>query len=206
MELKELEKVCSPISTEITLIKSVFESVFFSQKKYQPMITFFSDSNTRYLTITIPSQETFNDSLTRISESLHLYSAINAHCATLSMTATLEKDGTTYNTLIIFLLSEEFAWQINLPYIITSDNSIVWQDDLFEINQILQENINSIENLTRDMLTIFYVYTHIHPSPYSLSEVLSFLSTTGAVAALHTDQKVSFYDLSVETNPFLMKE
>jgi len=206
MELDALEKVCSPISTEITLLKSVLESVHSSGKKYQPMLTFFSDSKTRFITLTIPFQENFNDSLIRISESLHLYSAINAHCVTLSFNANLEKDGSIYDTLIIFLLSEDSAWQINLPYSFNPDNSIIWMNDLFEINQILKENMDSIENLTKDMLTMFYVYTHIDSSPYTFSEILSFLSTTGAAAALHTDQEISFYDLSSDSNPFLVKE
>lgn len=206
MQLQNLENVCSNISSEIIVLKSLLESLHSHGNSYLPMLTFFSDKDTRLFTVNTPAQQTFDDSLIRISEALHLYSAANCESVVISLNASIHKDDVQYSSLIVFLLSDSAAWQINLPYIIQSDNTFFWHNDLFEVNQIVEEDIHSIENLTKDMLTMFYVYTHIDHSPYTLSEVLSYLSTTGAMIVNHQNDIISFYDFSHSANPFVMKD
>lgn len=199
----DIAKVCINLDTEVKILQSLCETMFSSQKKYQPMATFYSDSSTRFITLTISPQTNFEDSLIRLSEILHLYSAINAQSAIVSLTAKVNINDNSYESLMIFILSEEHAWHMMLPYTFDSDQNVHWLNDHFETNEIYTEDH---QNISKDMMNIFFLFTHTTPSPYSTSEVLSYLSATGATATFHTNEEISFYDFSTETNPFILKE
>ena len=130
----DIAKVCINLSTEVKILQSLCETMFFSQKKYQPMATFYSDSSTRFITLTISPQTNFEDSLIRLSEILHLYSAIEAQSAIVSLTAKVNINDNSYESLMIFILSEEHAWHMMLPYTFDSDQNVRWLNDHFETN------------------------------------------------------------------------
>ena len=199
----DIAHTCSNINTEVKILQSLSETIVSSQKKYQPMATFYSDSSTRFVTLVISPQTNFEDSLIRISEILHLYSSIEAQCVIVSLTAKVNINENSYESLMIFILSEERAWHMMLPYTVDSEQNIHWLNDYFETNEI---DTQDHQYISKDMMNIFFVFTHTSPSPYSCSEILSYLSTTGATASFHTNEEISFYDFSSEDNPFILKE
>lgn len=191
--IDDLKHICSDIETEVSILKGTLEANSVKNYNYTPMLTFFSSENKRQIAIVIPSAETFEDTVIRLTESLHLFVALNSASVTISLKTKVVYNNNHYDTLNIFLLSNSHAWQLTYPYTLDESNNVTWHDDLHEILSIDEVEYNS--NI-KEMITTFYYMTHLPESAFTVSEVLSYLSSQNAAVQLLDGQKISYIDFS----------
>lgn len=191
--LDNLKHVCSDIETEVSILKGTLEANFRQNINYSPMLTFFGPDNKRQIAVVIPSAETFEDTVIRLTEALHLYVALNSNCVTISLRTKTTHNNNNYDTLNLFLLSETHAWQLTYPYSIDDSNNIVWHNDLHEIEAV--DEIEYDSNI-KEMITAFYCMTHLIQPAFTVSEIISYLSSQNAAIQLLDGQKIAYIDFS----------
>lgn len=193
-ELSNIKELCSVIEQELTILRCVLEDASKRSANYHPMMTFFKDSQRRFLALTIPSQPTFADTLTRMAEAFYLYPPLQSHCAIVSLDSTLQHpDGTMYDCLQVFVISEHFGAIIKMPYTKNSDNTVTWQEQNFSTDDIIN---TKYEGLSKEMINLFFMITHLDASPYTVQECLSYLTYVGIAIQPFEALKIVYYDMS----------
>jgi len=193
---ESFEQHNSIIHQEIDTLKHTIEKCVAEKTSYSPMLTFMSSVDTRTLTVVIPNQNNYEDTFVRLAEVLHLYAAIEAYCVVISISTKKEIDNKQYDVLTIFNLTSDFAGIISIPYTVDSSNALTWHDDLFQIEDIDDQDFDPT---TKDMITMFFFFTHIEKPAYTASEVLSYLSNIGCALYMFENFNVPYFDLTPVT-------
>lgn len=183
-----MTELCSDLDKEITLTKFLFEKLHESNLEYSPMSVFFSSSSERSVACTIPPQSSYDELTVRLSEVLFLYSALKAHCVFVSYVDTYESSSPS---LIMYLVSDTKCWRMTFNYYINNDNKVIWTEEK-------SESLADVE-LTpslHELATVLFMHTHIDNSPFTSSEVLSYLSTLSCAIKIMGSQPLSYYDFS----------
>jgi len=92
--------------------------------------------------------------------------------------------------LQLFLISEYRGYIIQLPYTKNQDKTITWHSDQFTTQNLLDTNF---EGPTKDMINLFFMFTHLDSSPYTVHECLSYLTYSGASLQIFDSLKIAYY-------------
>lgn len=193
-ELKHIKEVCSVIDEELSILRHVLEDVVSRDFGYNPMMTFFKNSTQRYLALTIPKQQDFSQTLARMAEAFYLYPPLQANCAIISLDSHVETpDGALADCLQVFVISADIGVIIKMPYTIGSNNSVIWNEDHFSIDDIIN---TKYEGLTKEMINLFFMITHLDSSPYTVQECMSYLTYVGLDVKPFDALKIVYYDMT----------
>ena len=193
----KLIEICNPIVAEISVIKSVVESS--TTRSIDPLVIFFKDENVKTTLVGFSKLPSFEDNILRLSEIMHLYGALKSHCCIIAMPAKISRDNTIYDSVNLFLLSDDDAWTISLPYL-TENNQVIWYD---EFSEILKIDDADFDGTSKEMVSMFYFMTHLHNQAYTAPEIMSYLSLYNVTIHQFTESSdsgsveyVSYFDMS----------
>lgn len=176
------------------------EQVIEKSAGFHPMLTFYAASDEPAITIVVDSSgTTFQHTLARLAEALYLYAPLKAHAVLIAINSDINNEDGKYihSSLNVFTLSDLSAFVTSMPYTVTSTNQVTWLNDQFTTENILDKNF---DGLSKEMVNLFYMLTHIDGSPYTVQELLSYLSYVGAAIQIHNDMNISFYDMTPQKN------
>lgn len=202
MQTIELVKEVVPlIDEEIHAVKSIVEQnyVDFDSTKMSPLIVFFTAPEKRYIVVSTSDQGDFVDVVCRISEAMNIYPLIDAHSAVISMNTNVDIDGQTIPAINMFVISFAHAWSITIPYEI-QNSEIVWLNDNINVSHI---DDLELDDESRQMVSMFYIYVNVSNLHYNLPELLSYLSTMNNAINFIDNDAPPFFDMS--NNEFLQK-
>lgn len=184
------------IDEEIAAVKSILESNYedLDSPLISPLIVFYSSPEQRYCVVSTSSEGDFPDVICRISEALNIYPLISAYASVVSLNTNIELDGESTSAINTFVLNEFRAWSITIPYKI-SDRTIVWLNEQIQINKI--DDLD-LDDVSRDMVSMFYLYVNIEQVHFTLPDLLSYLSTMGTAINFMDNSVPSFFDMSEE--------
>jgi hypothetical protein len=191
--IDNLKHICSEIETEVSILKGTLESNYNNQCDYSPMMTFFDSFNKRQIAIVIPSADNIENTIIRLTEALHLFVALSSDSVIISMKTKIIHNDQYYDALNVFLLSQTHAWQLTFPFTVDDSNVITWHEDLNEIVGV--DDIDYDANI-KEMVTAFYYVTHLPDPAFSVSEIISYLSSQNATIKLLEGQKISYLDFA----------
>ena len=192
-KLESVKNYIQEIESEIAVMKMVVESSISKGHGFVPMVVFYSNSTTKEFVVAPESGNTFDSKMKAISEVLHLYSAANCHAAIVSFTIKAEINDQTYDLVNMYALSSDNAYVIQIPFLV-EDNKIEWQNDMFSCTSIDELETDSI---AKNVLSMFYHFTHIENPGFTAEELMSYLSFKGAQIA-QMNSKYKYIDFSME--------
>jgi hypothetical protein len=180
--LQDIKDISPIIDEELLVLRSTLEENVSHDYPYRPMITFFGYPDKRQCAVVPVPQIEFSDTLARIAEALYLYSALNSTYAIVSLSSELydENENKTSDCINVFLLEENSAHMINMPYTASGKN-VTW----------LYEKFSS-----KEMINMFYMFTHLEDPLYTVQELLSFLGINGAGIHAFPGLNVSYFATS----------
>lgn len=191
---ERVTSIVSSIEQEVETFKSIVENNFEHEKdfSFSPVIVFFSDVDTRRVVVSVSNDGNQQDVFRRISEAFNLYPLLESHAAIIATVSTTTYEHQTNNVLNLFVVNYNYAWSIIVPFK-NIDNNIHWLND-----DIIVSPVDEIEvdDSYLDLLSMFYLYTHISNIPFTLEELLSYLSTRGAAVAFIDSDTPKFFDFS----------
>lgn len=193
---EETTNTFEDIYTQINIQKQTFESTSKSGTKPMPMVVFYIDSSSPYLSVVSPYGTTFEDTVKNITTALHLYSSIGASGCYVTLSSQYIIDDLTYPALNIFVMNRKNAYTITLPYK-EEDNDFTWFDDHSIISQIDDQDL---DDLGRNIISSFYLFVNSDGLPFKTEEILSYMSTQGHQVMFHDESSVPKY-LSI-SDPF----
>ena len=187
-------ELCSVLEEELSVLRAVLENSVTNGKSFSPMITFFSDPSTRTIATVTKVHEDFVDTLSHISSALFLYPALNAHHAIITLHSEIHDDDNnkTSDAINTFLISEDYGIIITMHYTV-SNNTVTWLYDNFECVSIADAEFTGI---SKEMANMLFMYTHMEKPAYTVQELLSYLSYSGAAIHQFGEQKVTYYHMS----------
>lgn len=183
MNLEPVTRIIQDIEAEIAILKTVFENCHEQDYDFVPMVVFYSNPETKEMVVAPAHFHNFDEKMVSIAECMHLHAAINASAATVSMASKIINNDITYDALTISILCAESAWNIALPYTIT-DSSVQWHNEMSIINEF---DDNDVDATGKDIINMFYNFTHLDNMAFSPAEILSYLSSKGAAIELFQD-------------------
>lgn len=194
MSVIDLEDITSVISNpheEMSLIKTIAESTF-PEDSFTPIVVIYDKPDNRKLVVSVPPSENFVDTVCRLSEALHLFPAVNGHAAVIAITSKLSFEDEVFEAINIFILSSTNAWSLILPYQI-EDGKLIWLNEHFHCNQIDEQDF---DDQGKDMVSMFHMYINADETHLSVSDILSYLSTTSAAVSFIDEPNPPYFDFS----------
>lgn len=190
----------------IETIISISDDVFYATRdtcekaikqvgSFHPMITFFASEDKVSATVVVNSHPSFQDTLSRISEAMYLYPPLKAHAAMIAINSDIHDDNGNWlsSSLNVFTVCEEYAFITTMPYSVDESRNVHWFTDQFETSNVLDKNF---EGISKEMVNLFFMFTHIDSAPYTVQEVLSYLTYVGASINLQEEMPIAFYDMT----------
>lgn len=172
MNINKVAEYITNIEEEIGIYKMVNENVASRNEAYVPMIVFYSSPTEKSYVVAPHHDNTFNNKMLAIAETLHLYSSSLAHAAIISMLNQVVINDNTYQSLDIYALSLNNAYLIQLPFEING-TEVKWLEEHQECTSIDELDVDSTG---KDVLSMFYHYIHIDSTIFTPEDVLSYLS------------------------------
>jgi hypothetical protein len=180
------------IENEVAIIKTVLENCSSVNENFVPMLIFYSSPKDKQLVVAPAWGDTFQTRMRSIADALHLFSAIRSYSVIVSFCTKAEYDNITYQMLNVYVMSEEHASAITLPYS-TDDNGVVnWEDRYSSISSI--DELET-DDTGREVFSMFYHYLHLTESVLTPSNILTYLSARGA-AIVQFSSKYQYYEMS----------
>ena len=192
--LQEIKNICPVIYEELLVLRATLEENILHDCDYNPMITFFRSPDVRQIAIVPKPESEFSDTLARFAETLYLYSALNCTYAVISLSSELhdENQNKTSECMNVFLLEEDSAHMINMPYTL-SGRTVNWlYDKFYSVNVSNHE----YDGISKEMINMFYMFTHLEHPLYSVQELLSFLGMSGAGVHVFPGFNISYFAAS----------
>jgi hypothetical protein len=189
--LQDIKDICPIIDEELLVLRSTLEENVSHDSPYCPMITFFNYPDKRQCAVVPVRQVEFSDTLARIAEALYLYSALNCTYAIVSLSSELhdENQNKTADCINVFLLEENSAHMINMPYTVSGKN-VTWLYEKFSSVNVAN---HEFEGISKEMINMFYMFTHLEDPLYTVQELLSFLGINGAGIHAFPGLNVSYF-------------
>jgi hypothetical protein len=190
-----IKNVVSIADDTLYAMRHTCETIIANKTSFHPMLTFFSSEDKVALSAVVNSSDNFEQTLVRISESLYLYPPLKAHAVMIAINSDLHDDSGNYlsSSLNVFTLSEIYGFFTTMPYTVDSQSKVTWHDDKFETVNVLD---GQFEGISKEMVNLFYMFTHMDYPPYTVQEVLSYLSFVGTIVNFHETTPISFYDMT----------
>ena len=181
------------VQEELSVIRSTFELQFSQEKSFSPMMTFYNSLQQRMIALVTPPQDSFELTLQRISEALHLFPSLATHTLFVTMKSEIQYEDHSTDILTTFVLSEDYGYLVTMPYSIDSTGNVVWQSESFVYENLMDKEFS---DLSQEMVDLFYMYTHMANSPFVVQEILSYLSFIGFSIELFHSIKITYYDMT----------
>lgn len=181
MNLQPVIDLVADIENEIAALKIVVENSHLRYETFAPMIVFYDDPTTKTLVV-VPhaEQDDFISKMVAIAEVMHLHKATGAYAAQVAFTAKIEYDNTLYEMLNVLVMTSDYAFILELPYLVNQDAAITWHSQYDTVRSIDEMEV---DETGRDMFSMFYHYTHADNIGFKPTEILSYLAKSGA--AIH---------------------
>ena len=192
--LQDIKDLCPVIDEELLVLRGTLEENVSHGYNYRPMVTFFKFPDVRQCAVVPNPQVEFTDTLARIAEALYLYPALDSSYAVVSLLSELHDDDNnkTAECLNVFVLEEDSAHMINMPYTV-SDKNVNWLYDKFSSVNVSN---HEYEGISKEMINMFYMFTHLEHPLYTVQEVLSFLGISGAGVHVFPGVNVSYFSVA----------
>lgn len=192
--LQDIKEICPVIDEELLVLRGTLEENVSHDYNYRPMVTFFQSSHARQCAVVPNPQIEFTDTLARIAEALYLYPALNSSYAVVSLLSELHDDDNdkTAECLNVFVLEEDSAYMINMPYTVSHKN-VNWLYDKFTSVNVSN---HEYEGIAKEMINMFYMFTHLEHPLYTVQELLSFLGISGAGVHVFPGLNVSYFSVA----------
>ena len=192
--IESVQEVVTLIKEELSAVKTIVETNLseINSTKIAPLIVFFTSPETRYIVASSSASGDFADVVCRISEVMNIYPLIDAHAAVISMNTNVEIDDDVVSAINTFVISYEQAWSITTPYEVYG-NEVVWWND--KVNIELIDDLQ-LDDESRQMVSMFYMYVHVNDVHFTMSELLSYLSTMDTAINFIEDDAPPFFDMS----------
>lgn len=195
-KLESVKNCIEEIENEVAIMKMVVESSVSKNHGFVPMVVFYSSSTTKEFVVAPEAGNTFDSKMKSISEVLHLYSAAKSYAAIVSFNIKAEINDQTYDMINMYVLTASNAYVIQIPFLV-DNNKVEWQNDMFSCTSIDELETDAI---AKNVLTMFYHFTHIENPGFTVEELMSYLSFKGAEIA-QMNSKYKYIDFSMgETN------
>lgn len=190
----KIHDICSKADEEFDLLRMTLEQMISQNHSFNPMMTFFSARDKRSAALVIPPQSETVQTIARISECLYLYTPMRSHCVFITLPSDIDDDDGKFlsHSISTFLLSDECAFLKIMPYTIDSNNKVVWTTEKFETLNILEKNF---QGLSKEMVNLFYMFTHLEDAPYTVQEVASYLTFVGIEVLFDKNLEVLYYNM-----------
>jgi hypothetical protein len=199
VNLDQIKKVIADIEEEIPIIRTTVENVILKGDIPSPMLVFYNSTSERGLVVAPSSDEdTFLSRMRSVADTLHLYRSMEAAAVTVTFASKIELDNTLYELLNIFVMNDDYAFSIRLPFIINEDQSVNWFTQLDEATPVDEIEL---DDTGRDMVSMFYHYTHADKIGFSPSDILSYLACKGAaIEQINTKYEYVQYSSEADSN------
>lgn len=186
------------IDAELDVLRLTLEQVASKSSVFHPIINFFDSDNQRLATVVVHSQSTFDSTLCRMAEALYLYPSLASSSAIIALVGDmLDDDGNhTHSVLSAFTITEDYGYVTSMPYSIDSSNNITWMTDQFESTNVLDKHF---EGVSKEMLNMFYMFSHMERGPYTVHELATYLTFVGTSVQFSDKIKVSYYDMTPQS-------
>jgi len=188
-DISNLLEVCSTLQDEIKIHKLLLEDAVSKNLPYEPLAVFYSDPQTRILSCSTPPLENYEDFIVRTSEILHLYPTLNSHSVCFSFTQSFSDTHYFY----FYLISDTHAWRMTYSFDV-SQASVAWNDE--DNSLVAVSDIDLDSDFISEFVNVLFMHSHALSSPFTSSEVLSYLSTLKCTIKILNSKPISYYDFS----------
>jgi len=178
--LNQISNFVANFESEVAILKTVVESAHSRNQSFCPMIVFYNDPNTRSIVVVPQFNNDRSIMMRNLADTLHLYSALKSFCATIAFTSKGIVDDEETDLLNIFIISDDAAFHVQAIFSIEGDK-INWNENLNYID--VNDKSNEFSEKSKDFFSMLYHYSHIENNPFTVSEILSYLSSRGAEIA-----------------------
>lgn len=188
----DILEIVADFQDELSVHKVLVEKSFDRSEKYSPMLIFYTDPVVKN-TVVVPHHDNFNDLLPRVSEIMHLFSALDCSSVIVSIASKIAIDDVDYDSVNFFIAARHAAYIYYMPYRV-EDNSIKWYDEVCFAQELLSTDfdING-----QDLINIIRAHVHLEKPAFSASEVLNYLSYQGyAIQFMDPNNTVPYIDMS----------
>lgn len=176
MNLEPITTYIKDIESEIAILKTVHESCTAKDYEFVPMVVFYTNSETKDLVVAPAHYRDLTEKMVSIAECLHLYAAIHASAAYVAMQSKLQLNDIEYNAITISVVCNERAWNISLPYTV-ENNTVTWHNEMSTLHEF---DDDIADDVSKDIINMFYNFTHLEAISFTAAEILSYLSSKGA--------------------------
>jgi hypothetical protein len=184
------------IENEIEVIKQTFSATVNSEgaNSFTPFFLFLSSPLSKNYIVQSHPCDIYKSVLNSFSDILNLFSSSKSYSVIISLDFAIEdsSDLEYENVLKIVFATEMFLTQIDFPYIYDEEGNVVFLDHL-----AIQYNDTDINEELKDIYAILYLHTHAESSPFTESEILSYLTFQGnLVIPCSEDSQVSYINFN----------
>lgn len=195
-----ITELIANFAEEVDVQKPVFERMVTDSETLCTMCVFYTSSIQKDYLVVIPQSNSFDESLPKLSEALHLFSARNCHSVLVTIPSKVALDNVVYSSINFFIAATHAAYVYYLPYTVTQDpdtghSVIIWHDNISFAEQL---STADIDQSGIDFVNLLHAHVNVEAAPFDASEVLNYLSYHGfAIQGLNEHSVVPYIDMSV---------
>lgn len=158
---------------------------------YRPRLVFFDFFGNKSFGIVARPYADQTDYMSCIAEMMYAYGALKSDACVLVLDSFLVKNNERIGScLYCYFIGDKSANVVCLPYNYSEDQ-VVW--DLSK--QTSQEiDLKNHDGMTQQMIELLYAFSHLETPPFSLSDLLSYYSSTNYQFKAFKDLKTSYID------------
>lgn len=193
MNLDAVKELVEDIEQEVDIIKSTLQTVTSEGDSFVPMVIFYKNPTTKLLVVAPNSDGEIQDKLMAIAETLHLFTALPASSAIVTLESKVSCDDEIYSALNLFVISEPSATMLQFPYRI-ENNTVTWFE---QYNQCQPIDDVDMDEVGKDIATMLFYFVNLQHNFFSAPEILSYLSKTGAAIG-QINTKIEYFNFAAE--------
>jgi hypothetical protein len=188
-----LSHLIADFADEVDVHKTVIERSFEQRETPCIMCIFYSSAAQKDYLVIVSQQDSFAETLPKLSEVLHLFAARKSHSVLLTVPSKIAVNDVVYDSINFFVAAYQMAYIYYLPYTRT-DTNVIWHDDLSYIGELV---LAELDQNGVDFVNILHAHVNIDAAPFEASEVLNYLSYHGfAIQSLNEHNVASYIDMS----------
>lgn len=180
------------VENEISAMKQTFSATVNSENPngFSPFFLFLSSPLSKKYIVQSHPCDNYTAVLNSFSDILNLFSSSQSYSTIISLDFAISDhlDLGYENVLKMIFVTEMFVTEIDLPYIYDTDGDVLFLDDL-----AVQYDESDINEELKDIYAILYLHTHTHSSPFTESEILSYLTFQGNLVVPYSDDSSVSY-------------
>lgn len=188
----DILEIISDFDDELSIHKTLVEKSFERSESYSPMMIFYTDPSIKSMLV-VPDNQSFTDLLPKISEVMHLYSAIGSSSVLVTIASKIAIDDVNYDSVNFFIAARHAAYIYYMPYTV-ENNKIIWHDEIGFAQELLSTDFDTNG---QDLINIIRAHVHVENPAFNASEVLNYLSYQGyAIQFIDPNNTVPYIDMS----------